>query len=212
MAEESKDTHPPTHLSSRERLWLATGMILVLFPCLAMLGTLTYLRARRAGTFSHWRSLGAVPGHGVEIVTGDNDVVYVRTAAEGIYSCAHRTPAVAGECWQKAQEPLSIDSDARFDQGLFEGDPRPPPGTLADSLRVMVRFGEDALETRYVLLGDGTVWTWDFGTDGYWTLFVIVLGLAGSLSLVIGLIIGWAVLMRLLARRSGKGPRASSPL
>ncbi len=204
------DAHPPRHLSSRARLLLATGVILVLLPCLGLMGSLAYLRARQAGAFSHWRSLGAAPGHAVDIVTGDMYVVYVRTASGIIYGCRHWDKPAAGDCWQKAQQPLSIDPDTQFDQSLFRGEPRPPPGAVTDSLKATVWYGDDATETRYALLADGTVWTWQYDTGGLWILLIILLGPAAGLALAIGLVILWGVAMHLRRVRSARGTDGSS--
>lgn len=205
MTQKATDAHAPRQLSSRARLLLATGVILILLPCLGLMGSLAYLRARQAGAFSRWRSLGAAPGHAAEILSGDADVVYVRTTAGNIYRCTHWAKPVAGDCWQDAQGPLYINPDATFDQGLFRGEPNPPPGTVLDSLHVTVWYAENAYETRYVLLEDGTVWTWEYDTGGYWLLFIIMLGPAAGLALAIGLVILWGVAMHLRRVRSARG-------
>ena len=203
MTEQAKDNHQPKRPSQRVRLLLATGAILILLPCLGLVGSSVFLRARQAGALSRWRSLGAPPGSGVDIVTGDTHVVYVRASTGSVYACEHRATREAQDCWDTAQEPLRIDPKAKFDKSLYEGEVELPAETVVDSLNVAVWYAEDAFETRYVLLDDGTVWKWDYDVGAYWSLLILILGPLGGLLLGIGAAVAlWApVAVQALRRR-----------
>jgi hypothetical protein len=73
-----------------------------------------------------------------------------------------------------------------------------------------VWFAEDAVETRYVSLEDGTVWGWVFDTGGLWILLIILLGAAAGLLLAIRLVMLWGVAMHLRRVRSARGVHHSS--
>jgi len=193
MTEYKKDNHQPKRLLPWVRLLLATGVILTLLPCLGLVGNVAYFRYQKAGAFSHWQSLGAPPYSGVDIVTGDIGVVYVRTAAGNIYGCMHKRKRVADNCWYEAQEPLSVDRKATFDNRLYQNEVEPPPGSVADMLDVTVWHAEDAFETRYILLEDGTVWKWEYDMGAYFSLFILILGPLAGLALgIMVVVILWA--------------------
>jgi hypothetical protein len=122
----------------------------------------------------------------VDIVTGDASVVYVRTATGRTYRCDHGKTAAVGDCWDSAQEPFSIHNRARLDTTLFQRELQPPPGTVVDTLNVTIWYPEDASETRYVLLEDGTVWKWQYDRGAYWTLMLLLLGpvVGGAIGIV----------------------------
>ena len=202
MTQEEKDNNQPNRPSRLLRL-LATLVILAVLPCLGLVGSSVYLRARQAGALSRWRSLGAPPGGGVDIVTGDTNVVYVRASTGSVYSCEHRATRGAQDCWDTAQEPLRIDPKAKFDKSLYEGEVELPAETVVDSLDVAVWYAEDAFETRYVLLDDGTVWKWDYDVGAYWSLLILILGPLAGLVLGIGAAVAlWApVAVQALRRR-----------
>ena len=84
----------------------------------------------------------------MDLVTGDIDVIYVRTASGDVYMCRHREAPAARDCWVRAEEPLTVDSDVRFDQGAYERDVQPPAGRVLDSLLTARFYAEDAFETR----------------------------------------------------------------
>lgn len=203
MTGDKKDDHQSKRLLPWARLVLATGVILVLLPCLGLVGSVVYLRARQAGAFSRWRSLGALPDNGIDIVTGDVGVVYVVTAAGSIYGCRHRGTRVADDCWYETQEPLSVDQKARFDKSLYQREVEPPVGTVVDTLEVTVWQAEDAFEVRYILLEDGTVWKWEYDVGSYLSLFIIILGpIAGvALGIVVVVILWTGVGLRRLQHR-----------
>jgi hypothetical protein len=193
MTEHKEDISQPSRLSPRARLLLATGAILVLLPCLGLMGAGAYIRARRAGAFSRWRSLGQPPGTGVDIVTGDADVVYVRTATGLVYRCDHGETRAAEDCWDYAQEPLTVHSKARLGTSVYQGELEPPPGTVVDTLHVTIWYAEDAFETRYVLLEEGTVWMWQYDVGAYWTLSILLIGPAvGAAIGIVAVIVLWA--------------------
>ena len=186
-------------------LILVTGMVLITLPCLGLMGSLAYLKFRQAGVLSRWQSLGTPPDGGVEIVTGDTGVVYVRTDKGEIYGCEHLDRDKADDCWHIAQKPLSVDSRARFDERLYQGEVEPPPGTVVDSLEVTVWFAEDAFETRYILLEDGIVWKWEYDAGAYFSIFVILVGpAAGLITGIVVVVILW-VSAALLNRSAGEG-------
>ena len=203
MTEQEQDNGRAKRRLSWARLLLATGAILVLLPCLGLVGSATYLKSWRAGSQSRWRSLGAPPDGGAEIVTGDRDVVYVRTATGSIYGCEHRSSSAPGNCWIEAEGPLSVDPEARFDRRLYKGEVEPPTGTVVDTLDVTVWYAEDAFETLYFLLEDGTVWKWDYDVGSYWTLVILFLGpLAGAAAGIAIAVVLWGVAgLRGLRRR-----------
>ena len=192
MTEHEKVT-PRRRLSARARRLLTTAAILILLPCLGLGGSVAFLRARQAGMLTRWRSLGAVPGGGVEILTADIGVVYVAAATGKLYGCKHRGRPAAGDCWYEAQEPLTIDDKANFDTRVFQGEVVAPSGTVVDSLDVAIWRAEDTFETRYVLLEDGTVWKWEYDVGSYWSLTMLILGLAAGLVLaVVVVVVMWA--------------------
>lgn len=193
MTEDKKDNHQPKGRLSRARFLLVTGVILVLLPCLGLAGSAGYLKARQAGALARWRPLGAPPDGGVDIATGDIGTVYVHTAAGSIYGCRHRGARGADDCWYEAQEPLSVDREARFDKRLYQRKVEPPPGRVVDTLEVALWQAEDAFETRYALLEDGTVWKWEYDVGGYLSLFIIILGPLAGVGLGIAVVvIFWA--------------------
>ncbi|MCL4553525.1 MAG: hypothetical protein M1565_00025 [Actinobacteria bacterium] len=49
---------------------------------------------------------------------------------------------------------------------VFAGTVPPTPGAIADQLHVARWDGDTAEETRYALLVDGTVWTWEYSPSG----------------------------------------------
>ncbi len=202
MTEQEKDHHQPKRPPRRMRL-LATGAVLILLPCLGLVGSSVYLQARQAGALSRWRSLGAPPGSGVDIVAATTKVVYVRSSTGQIYICNHRAARGAQDCWDEAEEPVPLDPDARPDMRVFEGNVEPPAGTVVDTLEVSLWYPEDAFETRYVLLGDGTVWKWEYDVGAYWSLLILILGPLGGFVLGIGAATAlWApVALRALRRR-----------
>ena len=175
------------------RLLWATGVLLVTLPCLGLVGSSVYLKARQAGALSRWRSLGTLPARGVELETGDIAVVYVRTAAGSIYGCRHKGTREERDCWFEAQEPLEVDREATFDKRLYPREVEPPAGTVVDTLQVTVWRAEDAFETRYALLQDGTVYKWEYDVGSYWSLLILSFGpIAGLVSGVVVVAILWA--------------------
>jgi hypothetical protein len=201
-AERKSYQHQAQRPSSWARLLLATGFLVALLPCLGLVGGGAYLKARQAGAFSRWRSLGVPPGTGVDLVTGDIDVVYVRTASGDLHACRHRGAGAARDCWERAQEPLSVDPDVRFDQRVYEREVQPPGGTVLDSLYVARWYAEDAFETRYVLIEDGTVWKWEYDVGGNWSLLILLAGgLAGMVLAMAAAALMWMpVVLRSLHR------------
>ena len=193
MTEDTKSDHQRKRLKPRVRLLLATGVILILLPCLGLVGSVAYLKVRQAGALSRWRPLGTLPAGGVELVTGDRGVVYVRTAAGSIYGCKHSGTRVTEDCWYEAQEPLNVDHNATFDTRLHQREVEPPAGTVVDTLEVTIWRGGDAFETRYVLLQDGTVYKWEYDVGGIWSLLILLLGpMAGLVLGVVVVVIRWA--------------------
>ncbi len=206
--DNDSDKQPSRRVSVPARLLLATAALCILLPCLGLLGSGAYLRARQTGTFSRWQSLGAPLDRAVDIVTGDPDVVYVRTATGTIYGCVHAEAYEPVNCWIEAQEPLLIDPEARFDQRLYAGEVKPPAGTVVDTLYVTVWYAEDAYETHYALLEDGTVWKWEYDVGGYWSLLILVLGpLAGLAAGIAGSVVLWvSVGLRSSRQRRNQAP------
>jgi len=130
----------------------------------------------------------------MEIVTGDIEVVYVRTEAGKIYGCKHGGREKAKDCWVEDHEPLRVDSKARFDKMLYQGEIDPPIGTVLDTLDVTVWYAEDAYETHYVLLEDGTVWKWEYDVGFYLGFFIIILGPIAGLAIgLVVVVIMWAI-------------------
>ena len=192
MTEDKKVTQR-RRLSARARLLLITAAILLLLPCLGLGGGFAYLRVRKTGVLTRWRSLGAAPGGGVEILTADIGVVYVAAGTGKAYGCKHRGRTADRDCWHEAQEPLIVDDDTKFDVRLFEGEVVAPSGTVLDSLDVTIWRAEDVFETRYVLLEDGTVWKWEYDVGSYWSFTLLVLGLAAGLVVaVVVVVVMWA--------------------
>jgi hypothetical protein len=147
--------------------------------------------------------MGSPPGSAVDVLSGDRSVVYVKTASGSIYACEHHGARIDKDCWHLTNEPLTIDSHAKIGTYVFEGQVKSPPGPVVDTLDVTVWRGEDAFETRYALLEDGTVWKWQYDVGAYWTLGILLLGPAAGL--VLGALLAVALLVREgLRRRRGR--------
>jgi hypothetical protein len=151
--------------------------------------------------------MGAPPGTGVAVVSGDRLIVYVQTASGSIYECEHSGSRIPKDCWHTAREPLSIDKHAKTGTTVFEGQVKPPPGPVVDTLEVTVWYGDSAFETRYALLEDGTLWKWQYDEGAVWTLGIIMLGPAAGLALSIFLVIALWVRERLRRRRQRRATR-----
>jgi len=178
---------------SGARLLLATLALLILLPCLGVLGGAGFLGLRQSGAFSRWRSLGAPPGGGAEIITGDLEVVYVRAHNGAAYSCAYGEKPAPADCWRPAVEPFRVDPEATFGERVLEKDVPPPAGTVSDTLEVTAWYAEDAFEARFALLDDGTLWVWRYDVGSYLYLFILVVGLVvGGLVGVVGVVLLWA--------------------
>jgi len=177
------------------RLLLATVALLTLLPCLGLLVSAGYVRLRQVGAFSRWRALGAPPGGGVDILTGDLEVVYVRALGGTLYSCAYEEKPSAAGCWQPAPEPLRVDEWATFDRRVLDRDVRPPAGTVTDTLEVSAWYPEHAFEARFALLDNGTLWVWRYDVGSYLDLFILIVGLG------IGTVLGMVAVAVLWVRR-----------
>ncbi len=200
----SENSAQPTHrLSRRARLVLAAAVLFVLLPCVGLLGSAGYLKLRGDGAFSHWRSLGAPPGGGADILTADLQDVYVRSTGGAIYGCAYGDRPLAADCWAPATEPLPVDEQADFERRLFQGEVKPPAGTVRDTLAVTVWYADAAFESRLALLADGTVWVWEFEVSSYLSLFILVVGLVGGA--VLGLVGAVVLLVKVRRRRDLTG-------
>ena len=138
--------------------------------------------------------MGMPPSGGMEIVTADIYVVYVRTNAGTVFGCSdHRGRKLSDAYWSEAQEPFQVDRRTTFGSKLFKGERKEPPGTVEDALDVAIYMGEDAFETRYVLLKDGTVWKWEYDTGAIWNLGILLLGPAAGVVLgIVAVVVMWA--------------------
>jgi len=205
MSELGKDNLRRQRLSPRARLLLVTGAVLTMLPCLGLGGSTAFLFARRTGLLLHWRSLGAPPSTGIDIVTGDTAVVYVLGADGAYYGCQHGGTRADRDCWFEAAEPYAIDHRTILDQRFYDEDVQPPSGIVMDTLEVTVRYAEDIFESRYALLSDGTIWLWEYDVGAYHTITVLVLGLVGgtALGILIAIVLwGRAGLRRKRGRRT----------
>jgi hypothetical protein len=206
-AEEHKNNAEPSERpSSRGRLLLATVLLLLLLPCLGLGASAVFLKARNSGAFTRWRSIGSPPDPGVKLVSGDPQVIYVRTTSEKLYACRHKERGSAPSCWVPAQEPLDVDRRVTTEHMRFTGEVPLPPGQVVDTLNVARWYAEDAFETRYTLLADGSVWKWEYDVGGYWSLLTMAAGLllGGVLGLVAALVI-WLSRVRHVRRYRRRG-------
>lgn len=187
------------------RLFVVTCATLVLVPCLCFGGSVAFLKFQESGASNRWRPLGAPPGSEAEFVTGDTDVVYVRSAGGDIYGCRHQRKVTVDNCWVEAQEPLDIAPDTDFGELQFQENVE-PPGTVVDTLDVTVWKRDASFETRYVLLQDGTVWRWETSEVGYFNLIIIALGLiaGGVLGIALVVILWSGVGLRSLWQRTSQ--------
>jgi hypothetical protein len=178
--------------SSRTWLAIAVLLILVLSPCLGLGGGVAYLAAHRNGSLSRWHSLGQPPAPVSGFVTGDVNVIYAATNDGRVFSCESES-RTRDACWVLAEPPYTVDDRADFEHSVISGDPPPPPAEPVESLYVSRFYAEMAIEARYVLLGDGTVWVWLHQASGYTALLVLlaapVLGLGLGLVLIVVLVI-----------------------
>jgi len=186
MSEPHPDRAASLSRSRRLRLLVATLLLVVATPCLCLGASAAYLKLRNYGTFSRWRSLGAPPGGGVDILTADHATVYVQTSSGEVFRCRHIGRSSADECWVPAQEPYDVDRKTRFDAPGFQGSVEPPRGQVLDMLVATVWHAEDVYETRYALLSDGTIWAWRYDVGAYWSLLILIAGPA------VGLLLGTA--------------------
>ncbi len=157
------------------KTWLAVAVvaILVLSPCVGLSGGVAYLLAYREGTFSRWRSLGSPPAPAMALYAGDTTVIYAAAADGNVYSCPPTSQAREA-CWTPAAPPYTVDSRADYEHSVISGDPPPPPETPVDVLYVSRFYAELAVEARYALLPDGTVWVWYHESAGYLSLLVLL--------------------------------------
>ena len=180
-------------LSSRAWLAILTLAILVLSPCLGLGAGVAYLSVYSQGAFSRWHSLGMPPEPIAGFVTGDTEVLYVATETGSVYLCEADSRA-RDACWLPADPPYTVDERSDYEHSVIPGDPpSPPPGEPVEVLYVSRFYAELAVETRYVLLADGTVWVWLYQSSGYLGLLVLlaapVLGLGAGLVLIVILVI-----------------------
>lgn len=179
-------------------------VIVLLTPCVGLAGSVGYLSLRTSGALSRWRSLGTPPEAAAEIAAGDTERLYVRTDSGSLYRCENFSWQRSGACWVPSQAPFDLDPNADFAKGLFGGQVPPPPGEVRDELKVMAWFAEDAFETRYAVLADGSVWVWQYDVGSYRNLAVLAVGPLAGFGL--GLVVA-----ALLAVRSARWGQRSAP-
>lgn len=180
--------------ATRSKAWLAVAvlLILVLSPCLGLGGGVAYLAAHRDGAFARWRSLGSPPGGAASLVAGDTTVIYAAAAGGAVYSCPPTSQA-RDACWSLAAEPYTVDSRADYEHSVISGEPPPPPQTPVDVLYVSRFYAEMAVEARYALLPDGTVWVW-FHESGSYLSLLVLMG-APVLGFVLGVVLAIVLLI-----------------
>jgi hypothetical protein len=185
--------NPPRPAPARASvLALVVLAILLCSPCLGLGGGLAYVNAALQGRFARWRSLAAPPSGAVALITADPNLVYVETASAAVFACAHNGRAAGAGCWAAAEPPFDIAPQADFERAVFSGDVPPPPGDLVDQLPVSIILADAGFEARYAVLGDGTVWVWEYSAGGYDSLAALLLGPVVGLGaglLVIGLLV-----------------------
>ena len=191
----------PPRRAPGSKTWLAVAVlaILMLSPCLGLGGGVAYLLAYRDGAFSRWRSLGSPPAPATALYAGDTTVIYAAAADGNVYSCPPTSQA-RDACWTLAAGPYAVDPRADYEHSVIPGDPPPPPQTPVDVLYVSRFYAEMAVEARYALLPDGTVWVWFHESAGYLSLLVLlgapVLGLLLGLALALILLLAQGVRRR----------------
>jgi len=183
------------------KTWLAVAvlLILVLSPCVGLGGGVAYLLAYREGAFSRWRSLGSPPAPATALYAGDTAVIYAAAADGNVYTCPPTSQA-RDACWTLAAPPYTVDTRADYEHSVISGDPPPPPEAPVDVLYVSRFYAEMAVEARYALLPDGTVWVWYFESAGYLSLLVL-LG-----SPVLGFGLGFVLAVILLLAQGARRP------
>lgn len=175
--------------AGRAALLAVVFLILILSPCLGLAGGVAYLSLNREGVFTRWRSLGAPPGGAAGFVAGDTSVIFAAAEGGAVYRCDPASRA-RDACWLRAEPPFSVDPRADYEHSVISGEPpAPPPGQLVDALYVSRFYAELAVEARYHLLADGTVWVWLHESGSYDALLVLlgapVLGLCAGLAAIL---------------------------
>lgn len=189
--------------SPASALVLVVLAILLCSPCLGLGGSAAFLSTGGQGRLSRWRPLSAPPAGAAALVTADPNIVYVETGSGAIFVCEHSGDPAGADCWQAAEPPFEIASEANFERAVYSGAVPPPPGEAVDQLYVSIIFAEAAFEARYAVLADGTVWVWEYDANSYASLVVLLLGP------VVGLVLGLVVIGLLII--TGAGRRRASP-
>jgi len=190
MNTRQKNSHSSDGRLPWTLLLLATGLILISFTCLGLVGGGVYYLAKTTGALQRWQALGTPPDKAVGFVTGDISVIFVSTAAGDIYGCKHEKTGDAS-CWHAAQEPLRVDPETQFDNPIPRSEFKPPRGAIADELVATIWYADAVFETRYVLLEDGTVWKWE-NERGLGGILACILGpIAGAILGIVTTIVLW---------------------
>ncbi len=194
-------TRPPSRTAG---LAVVIFLVLICSPCLGLGGAVAYLGGQSGGQFAHWRSLAAPPETAVGFVAADPNQVYVATQSGQVYVCDHHQAPVNTQCWQPAEAPYAVEQETDYQHSVFAGEVPPPPGEAVDAVYVALFYAEVAFEARYVLLTDGTIWVWEYGTNSNGSLLVL---LAGP---VLGLALGGVVVGALLVVSATRRRRAEA--
>jgi hypothetical protein len=152
--------------------------------------TLTYQIT--SGTFERWQSLGIPPQKASKILKADTMFVYVTTTQNKVYYCQ---TSPQGDCWV---EPHDLDNDLQTrdsDCGSFTGfQTAKPPGKVIDSIEAKFCFIEGVIQRNYVILEDGSVWTWTHGGGmGDIGVGFVCVGVGSIVGFLVGVVLAVAV-------------------
>jgi len=128
-----------------------------------------------------WQPLGSPPAEVTGLLQIDRGELYVAAADDQIYRC----------CW----EPAALPEFPSYPPSHFpcEGsqDKPIPPGTTVDRLEVIYCGPDYGLSYAYVLLEDGSVWSWSYAEDALTTIGTLLTYPLGGIGG--GLLLGGAI-------------------
>jgi len=142
------------------------------------------------GAFTRWQALGSPPQEvakllGIDVLYGGEIAVIVETVSGQAYRCC----TSARNQWEVIEPRSTYQSELDCTAPLPPRAPR-PPGPIAACIEI-VAFEWVTARTRFALLADGTVWTWNQHVGFETSLYIVGGGLLGGG--LLGLLISWGM-------------------
>jgi hypothetical protein len=139
------------------------------------------------GLFETWHSLGSPPNKGVDILDTNGDSVYVKASDGKVYIC-QQFPQ--DKCWEETDWPIDI--GPKYLCGPTDLWSVNPPSNVVDSIEISYcPFIESGVQVKYVVLTNGSIWTWRHSTSGMLSfgIYVYNIGLGAVGGLLLGMLI-----------------------